>query len=182
MATNVSGYTQTDSDNATFAGGDATKLYQVRCRIRAVCGLKDYSGGTRVGWYVYRGGSPVETGSNENQDIVKLTVSNPAYDYYLNLGTPRGHNVALDYWFIFPAVTGATFTLLLDNVDQLQWQGGSDDALLKVPGVAQYDGIFCQVDFEATWLADLTKTTGGGCRSWVWTGFSENPYGVEAEK
>jgi len=182
MATSVNGYTQTDSDSDGFAGGDASETYQVRCRIRAVCGLKDYSGGTRIGWRVYRGGSPVESGTSQNQDIVKLTVTNPSFDYFLNFGTPLGYNTNLDYWFVFPIVTGATVTLLVDNVDQLQWQGDSADALLTAGGLAQYDGIFCQVDFDATWMADLTKTTGGGARGWVWSGFSENPYNIEAEK
>lgn len=162
--------------SGTFPGTVGV-TYTAKLRIRVLATLKTYSGGSSPQAYVNDGGSPAD----DDYDIAKLEISNPAKTYYLNKGTsgtPAGR-VFLDYMFTVQAVGGATFTVTVDSVDGLT----EESILIGQPSTEdpsnddddEEAGIFCQVDYDSgEVLGTFVETKDGGVRGFSMSGFAEN--------
>jgi hypothetical protein len=132
-------------------GGDPSYVYQTLVRIVGIVEQKTYSGGTT--WnatgenasFFIEGGTPAA----DSNVVWQLTVSSPAYTYYLNSGTSGLHTTsAADYHVLLPIGGGATVTLSVatqgtENRNNTDGAGGSP---LSIPGLTNppqpYNGQF----------------------------------------
>lgn len=164
----------------------AGTVYTIPVRVRLRASLKNYSGGTLVRDYV-RKDATVPTDNNE---VVKLTVSNPPAVYYLNDAkndmVPDAC-VYLDYMLNIQANGNATLTLELDSIDGKCPENvvlGEDS--VNNPGEDEFDdfgGVFCQLDFSTTYeTATVEITTGGGVNGFKFSAFAEDVTNAGAEK
>lgn len=176
-------YTESRSKTSTATfNGVVGVTYDVLLRVRAVVGLKTYTGGTPVRPYVVDGGTPAA----DNADVVRLTISNPSKVYHLNAGVSDSpaYNVALDYGLVVRITHGATVTLFHDNIDYRQYKGGPADEVLTAGGLSMANfATWVQIDLDATTdLVTYTVRRGAGVRGWLWSAFGENVYGVKADR
>lgn len=180
MGTLVTAVAQTDADVNVMTAVNPNLLYLLRCRVRIVAPYKTIVGGIYRAPFVREGGTPAA----DDNEVVSLVVSSPAKTFYLNAGKSAdiAYNRFFDYWFDFSVSDGATLTLTIDNIDSQQYQGDASDALLTVTPLTPFDGIFAQVDFDGAQTKQFSRTTGGGIRNWVWSGYSEGVYVGQAEK
>lgn len=140
------------SDAQTLVG-EAGVIYDVTLRIRGVVEEKEYSGGTKDGFWC-DGGAP----TNDSFNQMSLEVSDPPQKYWINSGAADVSNcVALDYSRTIPVKAGALVSLGVADTNACQIfnqdsPGGDPLQIADIPTVAQpFDGQFVYV--EATNLA-----------------------------
>jgi hypothetical protein len=167
---------KSDSVSGVFPGTVGV-TYTARLRVRVLATLKTYTGGSTVQQYVNDGG----VAADDDYDIAKLEISNPAKTYYLNSGTsgtPPGR-VFIDYMLTVQAVGGATFTVSVDSIDEAtlydiaigdpSTEDASNDA------TDEEAGIFCQVDYDSGEILEtFAETKDGGVRGFSMLAFAEN--------
>jgi hypothetical protein len=146
----------TGSTSVTVNGFN-DRLYQLDLRVRGLCVLMKYTGGSKLG-YVYLGG----TYNHDTSDPWWIEISDPPQTVRLNAteGIPL-NRLALDYLLSVTAKGGATITLHYDTQDGAISPYVSP---IYVPGVAPYpdefDGHFLELTLvnsnkEGITLADL---------------------------
>ena len=146
----------TGSTSVTVNGFN-DRLYQLDLRVRGLCVLMNYTGGSQLG-YVYLGG----TYNHDTSDPWWIEISDPPQTVRLNAtaGLPL-NRLALDYLLSVTAKGGATITLHYDTQDGAISPYVSP---IYVPGVAPYpdefDGHFLELTLvnsnkEGITLADL---------------------------
>jgi hypothetical protein len=161
--------------SGTFPGTVGVS-YTAKLRVRFLGALKTYSGGSVVQNFVKDGGTPAD----DDMDMARLVISNPAKTYYLNSGTsgvPAGR-VFLDYMLEVAAVGGATFTLTVDSFDQLTpYDIIIGDPSTEDPSNDAQDedaGIFCQIDYDSgELLEEFIEAKDGGMRGMNISAFAE---------
>jgi len=137
----------TSTQTAVLAG-EPGSVYNVSLRIRGVVEQQSYSGGTSSGSFQI-GGAP--GGSNWN--VYRLSVSNPAQDYYLNRGTSGIFSVfAIDYTVNIPIAAGATVTLYAESRDNAEIANNiNTGGPISIPGITDppqpYAGQFVQMTY-----------------------------------
>lgn len=133
--------------------GFTDRLYQLDLRVRGLCVLMNYTGGSQLG-YVYLGG----TYNHETSDPWWIEISDPPQTVRLNAtaGIPF-NRIALDYLLSVTAKGGATITLHYDTQD-----GDISPYVspIYVPGVAPYpdefDGHFMELTLVNNNKAGIT--------------------------
>ena len=142
----------TGSTSVTVNGFN-DRLYQLDLRVRGLCVLMNYTGGSQLG-YVYLGG----TYNHDTSDPWWIEISDPPQTVRLNAtaGLPL-NRLALDYLLSVTAKGGATITLHYDTQDGAISPYVSP---IYVPGVAPYpdefDGHFMELTLVNSNKAGIT--------------------------
>ena len=142
----------TGSTSVTVNGFN-DRLYQLDLRVRGLCVLMKYTGGSKLG-YVYLGG----TYNHDTSDPWWIEISDPPQTVRLNAteGIPL-NRLALDYLLSVTAKGGATITLHYDTQDGAISPYVSP---IYVPGVAPYpdefDGHFMELTLVNSNMAGIT--------------------------
>ena len=133
--------------------GFTDRLYQLDLRVRGLCVLMKYTGGSKLG-YVYLGG----TYNHDTSDPWWIEISDPPQTVRLNATAGLPFNrIALDYLLSVTAKGGATITLHYDTQDGAISPYVSP---IYVPGVAPYpdefDGHFMELTLVNSNKAGIT--------------------------
>lgn len=172
----------TPATDTLVIDGDPNETYVLEVYIRGGFEFHRYTGGTTSG-YVNTGGAP--NASDGDRTIVKLEISSPATELYLNAvaTAPGAFSTFVAYRARITVKGGATLTLsMYKDAGVALYKNDAGGALPEVDEVTGVDGEFCQINFISTNATDIMLTKGGNVRNFLFTGFEDNILNFEAIK